>query len=402
MAMVLIGCFVCQMGLGVGYVFSATLKHIVTEFEWSRAAFAAAGAPLLLTMALASPGIGSLSERLGVRPVLSISTLLLGLSLWLFSRMETLWQFYLTNVLFGIALTGLGDIVVGAVAARWVASRRGLALAFVYIGSNVGGAAVPLLAESVAARESWRVALVVIGVGAVALILPFALWVVRHPPVGYRPAGSETQPEEPRKAAVTGAHVELGLREAMRTRSFWLLGFVLFSFYFYYLGVTQHLVVFLSDIGYTDAEAAASLSFAVGLGIFGKLGIGWLSDRIERKTALIVNFSILTGGSFLLLGSGLPGCLPAFLVAHGFATAAENVLLPLVVSRCFGVRHMAAIYGALMVMLFPGGVLGPIFAGAVFDRLGSYHLAFGTFAVLNLVGLFALAWVRPEGAARSA
>ncbi len=32
---------------------------------------------------------------------------------------------------------------------------------------------------------------------------------------------------------------------------------------------------------------------------------------------------------------------------------------------------------------------------------GSYHLAFGTFAVLNLVGLFALAWVRPEGAARS-
>jgi len=72
------------------------------------------------------------------------------------------------------------------------------------------------------------------------------------------------------------------------------------------------------------------------------------------------------------------------------------VVLPLVVAECFGVRHLARIYGALMLTLFPGGVLGPLFAGAVFDRAGSYAPAFATFAALNVLALAALFAVRTE------
>ena len=44
---------------------------------------------------------------------------------------------------------------------------------------------------------------------------------------------------------------------------------------------------------------------------------------------------------------------------------------------------MAQIYGALMLMLLPGGALGPIVAAAVHDRTGSYAPAFALFAGLN-------------------
>jgi cyanate permease len=80
---------------------------------------------------------------------------------------------------------------------------------------------------------------------------------------------------------------------------------------------------------------------------------------------------------------------------HGFTVAAENVVLPLVVVECFGPRHLAPIYGALMLMLLPGGVLGGVFAGWVYDRLGTYFPAFGLFAVLNVVAVVALARLRP-------
>jgi MFS family permease len=386
---VLCGCFVCQMGLGSGYVFGATLKYIVSEFEWSRAAFAAASAPLLVSMGLAAPLVGNLTERLGARRVLCVATALLGLSLWLFSRMESLREFYLASALFGVALTGLGDIVVGSVAARWVAGRRGLALRFVYVGSNVGGAAVPLVAESIAARFSWREAVAAVGVAAVVLILPVALGVVREPRAG---TGF------PRATEPKGGENDLELSRALRTRTFWVLAAVLFAFYFYYLAITQHLIAYLSDIGFSNAEAAASLSFAVGLGIFGKLAIGLLADRVDVKNALLFNFALLALGSFALLGAGRPGMLPVFLLAHGFATAAENVLLPLTVAECFGVQHLARIYGALMMTLFPGGVLGPIFAGAIFDAFGSYGPAFTSFAVLNGMGVLALFAVRRETA----
>jgi len=67
------------------------------------------------------------------------------------------------------------------------------------------------------------------------------------------------------------------------------------------------------------------------------------------------------------------------------------VLLPLAVVACFGARHLPAIYGALMVALLPGGVVGPLAAAWSFDALGSYRPAFGAFAVGNVVALVGLA-----------
>jgi MFS family permease len=384
--LVLLGCFVAQMGLGCGYVFSATLKHVVADFEWSRAAYAAGGIPLLLAMGLSAPLVGALSERIGARAVVASAALLLGGSLLVLSRMETLVEFYLASALLGLGMTGVGDVVIGALASRWVHAGRGLVLGVVFVGSNVGGAAVPLLAEQVAATASWRTAFVVIAAAAVALILPAAL-VVREPP-------SEGSAEE--AESFDALEPSLDLSEALRTRSFWILAGALLAFYFYYLGVNQHLVAFVSDLGYSDARAAASLGFAVLLGAVAKLAMGLATDRFPTKAALIVNFALVCVGSVLVLAAASPPLLLGFLVIHGFAVAAENVVLPVMVAECFGVRHLARIYGALMITLFPGGALGPIFAGAVFDRMGSYHVAFGTFAFVNLLALLALLGLRRE------
>jgi cyanate permease len=72
----------------------------------------------------------------------------------------------------------------------------------------------------------------------------------------------------------------------------------------------------------------------------------------------------------------------------------------LVIVECFGLRHMARIYGAIMFMLLPGGTLGPVFAGYLHDTVGSYRIAFTTFAVVNLVAVAALCFLRPHSRSR--
>jgi cyanate permease len=271
-------------------------------------------------------------------------------------------------------------------------------LGFVYTGSNLGGTLVPLVATAVATRPggSWRDALVVIAGLALVLILPFTTLAVREPPPGWRP---EPDPRTPGATLDEGA---LDLRAAARTRSFWLLFASLTCFYFYYLGVNQHLAAHLSDIGYSDGRAAAGFAGAVFVGIAGKLSIGWLADRIAHRRALLANFVLLLVASALLLAADRPALLLLFLVAHGFAVAAENVLLPLLVADCFGLRHMARIYGVLMLSLFVGGGLGPIFAGDVFDRTGDYAPAFLTYVALNGLTVLLLAGVRDERASAPA
>ena len=98
----------------------------------------------------------------------------------------------------------------------------------------------------------------------------------------------------------------------------------------------------------------------------------------------------------MLLAADRPTLLLVFLVAHGFTVAAENVLLPLLVADCFGIRHMAQIYGVLMIALFVGGGLGPLFAGRMFDQLGSYEWAFLSYAGLNLFTVGILFGTRDE------
>ena len=112
-------------------------------------------------------------------------------------------------------------------------------------------------------------------VGGWIAIFPFAVLGVR----------------ERRDVARLGADVDddseagTALADALRTPAFWLLGTVLFLFYFYYLGVNNHLVAFLSDAGFSDAAAARQYSAAIAVGIAGKIGMGLVGDRIPARRA---------------------------------------------------------------------------------------------------------------------
>jgi MFS family permease len=383
---ILVACCVCQMGLGLGgYVFAVFLKPIVAELGWSRTAFSGSGGPFLLAMALASPLAGAATDRLGARSVFAAAITVVALTLVGLSYMEALWQFYVLGFVLGAATTGLGDIPVGAVVSRWVREGRGLALGLVYIGSNVGGTIVPLVAAALADETSWRVALRVLALGGWAVIFPFARWGVPAAP----PADA---------SRVETAAERRALRAAMRTREFWTLAAVLFGFYFYYLGVNNHLVAFLADQGFTNAEAARRFGWAIAVGIAGKLLIGRFADATSVRVALLGTFGLVALASILLLAVGrAPALLPVFLTVHGFAVAAENVMIPLAVAARFGAEHVGRIYGALMLALLPGGVLGPVFAGALYDAGIGYLAAFAVFAAVNVAIVVALATLRVEG-----
>ena len=186
--------------------------------------------------------------------------------------------------------------------------------------------------------------------------------------------------------------------EAIRTRSFWILAFSLFTFFFYFLGILEHLVLFLMDTGMEKAEAFGYFRTALALGIVSKIVLGVIADRIPHERAVQVDYALLATSSIFLVLLPDPTWLWPFVIAYGFATAARDVVYPLIITRCFGLPHMAEIYGLLMLGLLVGGTTGPVFAAALHDHYGNYDLAFRTFAVLNVTAAIALLFVRDERA----
>ncbi|MDX2170213.1 MAG: MFS transporter [Deltaproteobacteria bacterium] len=381
--LVVAACLACQIGMGAGgYIFPVFLKPVTDELGWSRAQYAFATPIMSTTVALAGPLVGWVSDRRGPRWVLAVGSLLMSAALMRAGAIQTPDDLYLVGVAIGVAVACLGDLPTGAAVTARFRQRRGLALGVVYIGSNIGGALVPLAGALLVAGASWRTAFVVIG-AALLVILPLALSIGPAQTV----ASEETD---------TGAW-----HAVARQRDFWLLFWVLFAFYFYRLGINTHLVAFLGDLGYSSLAAAGGFSLTLALGIVGKLATGAIADRVGARAAVLGNFSLIALASLLLLAPMVGGALPLFLVVHGFATAAEDVVIPLVIAQRFGAAQLGRVYGLLLLALVPGGWAGPLVAGWVFDVTGSYAPVFAAFAVTNLSAVAALALVgRPTLRAR--
>jgi MFS family permease len=113
--------------------------------------------------------------------VIGCGALLLGGGLFLTSRVEALWQLYLSLGL--LAALGMSAIYVpcNATVVRWFTWRRGLALGIASSGHGFGNLLIPPLAAVLMAGYGWRTAYALLALLGGALILRCALAMVRDP-----------------------------------------------------------------------------------------------------------------------------------------------------------------------------------------------------------------------------
>ena len=384
---VVLGALVCQMGLGYGYLFGPLQDPVRLDLGWTRTEYSTAVGARIPINALALGAVGFLTLRIGARGVLTAACFLGAATYLALGRMTSLWHLYALIPFVGILLASFGDVAVGHVVTRWVCRGRGLALGIVYVGANLSGMALVPLAAWIAQSSSWRDAFTWVGVGLAVLILPWAVFAVRDP----RPGEGALDADD----SEAGVARDLNLARALRTRSFWLLGFNLFATFFYFVAMTDQLVSMLADAGLTRPRAAATFGTIVGMGVFSKLAMGALADRMPAPRAMQLNTALLAFSSLLLFGLPAQPALWIFVASYGFASTARDVLYPVIVVHCFGVRHLAEIYGVLMVTLL-AGTLGSIAAAAARDHWGSYDGAFALYAALNLLSLIAVWFLRDE------
>ena len=394
-ALVVLGCLLAQMGLAYGYVFPALARDILGEMGWSRSEFSFARLPQLAAMAAASPFVGLLSVRYGARRVIVCSIVLLGSVFLLFPRVEDLYAYYALMMVAGLALTGVGDITVSHAVSQWVVRSRGFALGIVYAGSNLGGVLLVPAIVAISAESDWRNALFFMGLGAFGLLLPAAGLLIREKTKAERSVAAATAPAGGAASSRIETDADLSLRAALRTRSFWILFFSLFAFFFYFLALLEHMVLHFTDHGMERDDAVRLYATAIGLGIWSKLLLGLVADRIPEKQSMLIDYAALALSSLVLLVAPTSALAWLFVISFGFSYAARDVVYPLIVTACFGARWMAPIYGALMPTLLLGAG-GPLFAAAIHDRSGSYDLAFQIFALLNALALVALFFLRDE------
>ena len=378
----------------VQYFFGVLVVPIEAELGWSRADLSLAYSTALVVAGLLGFPIARYVDRHGARAVLAAGAMAAGAMLLALSRIAALWQW---EVLWGIGLGVAGAMtlypVTFTVVANWFHRRRGSAMALLTV---LGGLASPIfipLAGFLVPRVGWRDTLVVFGLIQIVVAAPIALLAVRRHPedVGLLPDGGAGEAEAP-----PGPLAGIPLAEAVRVLPFWTLTLATFIGLLASNLLFAHQVAYMIDRG-IDPSVAANLAGLVGLASLpGRLLFNVLSDRLPAQRILAIGQAVLGVGVLLLaLATSLP-LVVAYVVVYGAAYGAGAPLIASVRAEHFGRRAFAAIGAAQGIPALAGAAIGPIAAGSVYDRLGSYVPAFAVVAALYFVSAAAvLATPRP-------
>ena len=192
----------------------------------------------------------------------------------------------------------------------------------------------------------------------------------------------------------------LSVRQAFRTRSFWLV----FSIFFFYAVtifiILTHLVPHVTDLGFSAAEAASVLSVAGGATLAGRILLGVASDRLGRKKAAMLSTLMHTGGLLWLLWAQEIWMFYLYALVFGLAWGGMGPATAAIIGETFGLGRMGAILGILDTGFNIGAAVGPIVGGVIFDIRGDYSLSFvlGIGLMLLTTTLFAFIRQETEGA----
>lgn len=321
---------------GVGnWTLTILISPMSQDLGWSHTQILGSLTVAGFSGALISPLVGRIVDRQGARRIITISLLGLGLGLVLTARIQTIWQFYALYA-FGLGLSSSAVSRVGAqaIASNWFIRKRGMAFGAIMAGSTISGVAFTLVSQGIVERWDWRMVWLILGLAILLVPLPLAWLVIRRRPedIGLQPDGEATPEPLTEQAradylATTGQAAGEGwtLREAARTRTFWLLngGLLLIGFPSSSIIVVMH--PYFTELGVSPSTAAQLVSFYAISSFIGALLWGMLLQRFLVCVMLVpstlahgaaVSLFVVLGGfasvpllyiSVLLLGLGIMG-----------------------------------------------------------------------------------------------
>lgn len=368
---------------GVRTIPSVIIKPLETDFGWDRASISFAVMVSLFIFGLAGPVAGYLVDRYGTKRIMLGGLSLTAAGLALMMNLTTLWQLHLFwGLVVGVGTGVIAGVIGATVASRWFNRHRGIVIGVFSAAGAAGQSTLYLLLIGLAADSGWRNMLSIASALVAAMLIPVLLFMRDRPEdMGLAPVGGHVTAAESSENAK-----RTSLRDAIRTRDFWLLAGSFFICGYTTIGlIGTHLLPHSVEHGFVELDMRGVLALMGLMNIAGTLVSGWLSDRHDNRVLLMVYYG-LRGLSLLALPFILEmGGMLLFAVVYGLdwvATVPPTVNLT---AQRFGRASLGTIYGWIFCSHMIGAGIAALAGGVFRDALGDYTIIFLSAAVLGLI-----------------
>jgi sugar phosphate permease len=379
------------------YGFSVFFLPLSQDLDLSRAATSLVFSLARAQGAFEGPIAGYFMDRHGPRPLMIMALMMTGIGHMLLSGVHS--YIALVIIYMGVVSLSFHAGFMDApmlIANTWFIRKRTMAMALISGSIGIGGFVfTPLLSAAVHAF-GWRQAAFACGIAFIVIGMPLALLVRRSPEsIGLLPDGDPVansradrfdkgpEPEE----------INFTLAQALRTSSFWLI-----------VGATAIRVIILSAInvhyialmvwkGVTEQRAAFFLAAQAFMSLPSHLLFGWIGDLVQKPRLMSTCMLLAMSSMFVLARVHSEWAILIFIAMFSVVESTFPVNWS-TVGEYFGRKNFAKIRGAMGFVSTWGSVIGPVLAGAIYDRTRSYEIVIWSAAVLLLVASLLYASVK--------
>src|SRR5215475_587542 len=275
-------------GLGV------LIIPIERTFGWDRWVLSAALSLRQLESGIVSPAVGFLLDRFSARKLIFWSALISGAGFIGLGFTAGIVTFFLFFVVISLGASGVSHAVTWPVIiSRWFRRNRGLAMGLAVTGP-IFGSPIVILNAQIEEAHGWRVVLIGYGILILGGVTLLSMLVRDRPePYGLRPDGDppEDGASTERSTGSSSGRPDTGLtlRAVLHTKEFWLFTSYLAGTFTVNSAFQVHMIpYFQQDIGLTAAWAAVVVSMVFIISGIGRIGGGYLLDKIDYRFVLAV------------------------------------------------------------------------------------------------------------------
>ncbi len=368
------GAAITCMAMGAMFALPVYLEPIASETGWTRAGISAAMTIGFIVMGVAGFGWGTLSDRIGARPVLLVASGLLVAGLALASQSRDLLLFQLAYGGLVGASGGAFFAPIMAATVGWFDKHRSLAVSLVSVGAGVAPMVVTPFASLLITSIGWRSAMLAIAIAAIVVLVPASLLIRRPPQEIEAPTPSGAAPQPHRSLAW----------QSLRTPQFIVLAATFFLCCAAHSGPIFHTVSYAMLCGATLTGATFIYSIEGVAGLFGRVIFGVAADRFGVRRVIVAGLALQALGIFAYIY--LTELTHFYMLAAvlGLAYGGVMPLYSVLAREYFSPRVMGTVLGAATMTSSIGMAFGPIGGGWLYDSFGTYHWLYIASAAVGL------------------
>jgi MFS family permease len=368
------GCLIAILSFGPRSALGLFFTPMIEARGWSREVAALAIAIQNLLWGAGQPIAGMVADRYGTGRVLVAGAILYAIGLIGTASVTSglMLQLFL-GVFLGLGLAAASFSIVLAAFGRAVTpEKRSIAFGIGTAAGSLGQFLFAPLGLALIDAFGWDTALVILGVGMLAII-PLATALRGRAMVHTGPA--QSIPQAMREAFGHGSYVLL------------VIGFFVCGFHVAF--ITTHLPPFIADMGLSAKWGAWAIALIGLFNIIGSLAAGYLGQKLPKQKSLA--FIYLARSVVILLFILVPvspASVLVFAAAMGLLWLSTVPLTSGLVAVMFGPRYMATLFGFVFFSHQIGAFLGVWLGGRLYDQTGSYDMVWwisiglGVFAAL--------------------